>query len=227
MAYCANCGGQLSDSGVCLNCGQSATGQPQQNAPQQGYQQQGYGQQNYDPSQGYNQQSAPQQGYGQQNYQQQSQQGYSMQPAYTPQQNYQQQGYGQQGYGQYGGYPPQGGGGAEGKIRSPIVCILLSIITCGIYSLYWTWVTHKQINELAGREVVSSGMVILSWFCFPVTWYNWYKWDQGLQDIGDRYNVRYSANFVLWIILTVFVGIGTFIMTFQVQDALNRVYGGS
>ena len=105
------------------------------------------------------------------------------------------------------------------------MCIVLSIITCGIYNLYWSWVTHKQINDLAGMEVVSAGMVVLGWFCFPVLWYNWYKWDNALQSIGPRYNVRYSSNFFLWILLTVVVGVGMFIMTFQVQDTLNTVYG--
>ena len=107
-----------------------------------------------------------------------------------------------------------------------MTCILLMLVTCGVYSFYWDWITKNQINDLAGKEVLSSGMLILGWFCFPIMWYNWYKWDQGMQDIGDRYNIRYNSNFVLWIILTIFVSFGTFVMTFQVQDALNKVYGG-
>ena len=92
--------------------------------------------------------------------------------------------------------------------------------------MYWSWVTNKQINELAGIEAVSSGMLILGWFCFPVLWYNWYKWDNAMQDIAQRYNIRYSANFILWIILTVITGVGSFVMMFQIQDALNKAYGG-
>lgn len=114
---------------------------------------------------------------------------------------------------------------ADGLVRSPVTCILLSIITCGIYYLYWLWVTHKQINELAGSEVVGDGMLILGWFCFPILWYDWYKWDLSLQDITPKYNVRYSANFILWVILTVIAGVGSLVMMFQVQEALNGVYG--
>ena len=246
MAFCSNCATPLPDSGICPNCDQAATGNPQQGAqPQdtasQGYPPQGYPQQ--DPQQGYPQQGYqqqdPQQGYPPQGYPQQDpQQGYPPQgyqlqgpPQGYQQQNYQQQGYQQQGYGQPQGYGPRpgggsGGGGEYGVIRNPVTCILLGIITCGIYSLYWYWITNKQINELAGTEVVSSGMLVLGWFCFPVAWFNWYKWDQALQDIGYRHNIRYSANFILWIILTIFVGVGGFIMMFQIQDAFNRVYGG-
>ena len=208
MAFCANCGTQLPDSGVCPNCSPAPAEYPQQSVPPQEPPPQTYQQPAYPPQQGYQQPAYPPQDY--------------QQPAYPPQQGYQQPGYQQQGYG-----PPSGGASsAYGKIRGPIACILLSIITCGIYYLYWSWVTNKQINDLAGREVVGSGMLVLGWFCFPVLWYNWYKWDQGLQDIGQRYNIRYSSNFILWIILTVIVGFGTFIMTFQVQDTLNRAYGG-
>ena len=114
----------------------------------------------------------------------------------------------------------------EHKIRSPVTCILLSIVTCGIYYLYWMWVTNKQINEISGYEMVSSGMLVLGWFCFPVMWYNWYKWDNSLVDISKRYNITYSSNFILWLILTIFVGVGSFIMMFQIQDMLNRLYGG-
>ena len=114
----------------------------------------------------------------------------------------------------------------EQKYRNPVTCIILSIITCGIYYLYWQWVTHKQINELSGVEIIGSGMLVLGWFCFPVLWYNWYKWDLTLQDLAQRYNVSYSNNFILWIILTFVGGVGNIVMMFQVQEALNGMYGG-
>ena len=145
-------------------------------------------------------------------------------PGSPPQQGYGQQGNWQQGYGAPQGYPPPPLG-EHSVFRSPVNCILLSIITCGIYYLYWLWVTNKQINNLIGSEHVSSGMLVLGWFCVPVMWYVWYKWDNALQEIAPRYNVRYNANFILWIILTVFVGFGNVIMMFQVQDTLNNIYG--
>ena len=119
---------------------------------------------------------------------------------------------------------PIGGLNENAKIRGPVACILLSLVTCGIYFLYWTWVTNKQINDLLGRDEVSSGMLILGWFCFPVTWYNWYKWDKSMIEISQRANIIYSANFILWIILTVVGGIGNLFMIFQLQEALNDVY---
>jgi hypothetical protein len=102
--------------------------------------------------------------------------------------------------------------------------ILLSIITCGIYALYWFWVTNKQINEILGREDVGDGILVLGWFCAPVAWYNWYKWDKSLVEITAVNNVSYSSNFILWIILSIFAGVGSIIMMFQIQDTLNTLY---
>ena len=113
-----------------------------------------------------------------------------------------------------------------GQVRNPVTIILLSIITCGIYALYWYWVTKDQINKLADKEIIGSGLLILSWFCFPIILYVWYKWDLALQDIGQQKNVRYNSNFILWVVLAVVAGFGNFVMMFQVQDTLNRVYGG-
>jgi len=126
--------------------------------------------------------------------------------------------------------PVSGGSGngspVSGEVRNPVYCILLTIITCGIYSFYWDWVTKDQINKLANKEVVGSGLIILSWLCFPIKLYLWYKWDMSLQDIAQQYNARYTSNFILWIILTIFAGVGWFVMLFQVQDTLNKIYGG-
>jgi len=200
MAFCANCGNEISQAGVCPACG---TISAQQNPPGQ----------NYSPPQG-----PPPPNYSA--------------PPPPPQQGYAppQQGYAppRQGYGQ-----PQydssyaGARGEYAIVRSPGICILLSIVTCGVYYLYWLWVTHKQINDLAGAEVVGSGMIILGWFCTPVLWYDWYKWDLELQSIASRRYLPYSSNFILWLLLSIFVGVGSMIMIFQVQDLLNRVYGNA
>ena len=113
----------------------------------------------------------------------------------------------------------------ERKIRNPVTVIIFSIISCGIYALYWQWVTNQQINALIGKEDVSGGMLVLGWFCFPVLWYTWYKWDKSLQDIAEQNKARYSSNFLLWIILTVVAGLGFIVSMFQIQDTLNTVYG--
>jgi hypothetical protein len=111
--------------------------------------------------------------------------------------------------------------------RNPVLIIIFSIITCGIYYLYWVWVTNAELNRLAGRENVGGGMVILSYFCGFVGWYIWYKWDKSLIEMTRERQVTYSnSNFILWLVLT-FLGIGPWIMMFQVQDTINSLNGAS
>ena len=69
----------------------------------------------------------------------------------------------QYGDGQYGGQRPTGG-----RYRAPItsrsipMAIVLSIITCGIYGIYWLYCLVNDLNTASGRENdTSGGMVIL------------------------------------------------------------------
>jgi hypothetical protein len=42
---------------------------------------------------------------------------------------------------------------AVGKIRSPLVVILLSLVTLGIYSLYWQYASFKEIKAYSGEGI--------------------------------------------------------------------------
>lgn len=46
--------------------------------------------------------------------------------------------------------------------RSVGMCIVLSIITCGIYAFYWMYCIHNDVQEVSGCPMgVDGGMVIL------------------------------------------------------------------
>lgn len=83
-----------------------------------------------------------------------------------------QQGYSNpQGYGPQGGYGPRQGGyspnygpsyGYMIQPRSIVLAIVLSILTCGIYAIYWIIKLTDEINTLSGNpNATSGGMVIL------------------------------------------------------------------
>ncbi|CAN5661271.1 hypothetical protein BH11ACT8_BH11ACT8_12510 [soil metagenome] len=57
------------------------------------------------------------------------------------------------GYGQpaYGGAPMGGQLGPVGKIRSTGTCILLSIVTLGLYSLVWYFSTSEEMKKHSGQ----------------------------------------------------------------------------
>ena len=45
--------------------------------------------------------------------------------------------------------------------RSIGVCILLSIITCGIYGFYWMYCINQDAETVSGSKEVDGGMLIL------------------------------------------------------------------
>ncbi len=42
---------------------------------------------------------------------------------------------------------------AVGTVRSPVAVILLSLVTLGIYSLYWQFATFRDMKEHAGEGI--------------------------------------------------------------------------
>jgi hypothetical protein len=43
--------------------------------------------------------------------------------------------------------------GAVGMFRSPVTVILLSLVTCGIYFLYWTYKVFQEMKDYSGEGV--------------------------------------------------------------------------
>ncbi len=106
--------------------------------------------------------------------------------------------------------------------RSPITIILLSIITCGIYFIYWLYVTSKEINDALGREEINTALVILGFFCFPVMIYVMYKLGNAIDELAGRRFIQTQSSFILWLILCLLFGVGIYIMEYQVQSDLNN-----
>ena len=45
--------------------------------------------------------------------------------------------------------------------RSVGLCIVLSIITCGIYGFYWLYCLNEDVNEITERPGTSGGLVVV------------------------------------------------------------------
>ncbi len=72
------------------------------------------------------------------------------------------------------GYPPAPGGygapgiyGPVGKIRGTGVGILLSIVTLGIYQLYWFYVAHEEMKRHSGTGLGGGPGLLIAFFLTP------------------------------------------------------------
>ena len=99
------------------------------------------------------------------------------------------------------------------KERNPIVVILLTFVTCGIYALYWYFATAKEMNEL-GKLETSAGMILLFFFCGPMALFAIWKHANGVQDVSGG---EQSAG-MLFVIALVFAPA----YMFMAQTELNK-----
>lgn len=190
--------------------------------PNNGYQQpnNGYGYQQ--PNGGYQQ---PNNGYG---YQQQPNGGYSYQQpnngyGYQQYNNGYQQPNNGYGYQQPNGGYPGGGPGTGLEVRSIVLCIILSLVTCGIYSLYWIYVLAEDMKR-ASRDpnAPSGGMVLLlsivTCGIYQLFWM--YRQGETIDRIKQSIGVFSNNTGIIYLVLSLF-GLSIVSMALM-QDELNK-----
>lgn len=152
------------------------------------------------------------------------------QQANYQQQNYQQQNY-QQNYQQSGYQYQPNNMGMGGNYRAPVkrrsigICVLLSIVTCGFYGIYWYICMVDDLNVASGRiGDTSGGMVfLLSLVTCGIYGLYWlYKAGEKVNYIKMRNTgIQNSDSGILYLILGI---VGLPIVSYcLIQNELNEV----
>jgi hypothetical protein len=68
--------------------------------------------------------------------------------------------------------------------NDPILVLVLGFVTCGLYLIYWNIKAAEVLNAVAGREVISMPVAVISGCCLPVNIYFYYMAGQTLVDLG-------------------------------------------
>lgn len=99
---------------------------------------------------------------------------------------------------------------AEIKRRNPALVIIFTIITFGIYGIYWFVKTKNEINSL-GANIPTAWLLII-----PIANLYWdYKYAEGFSNY-----VKKDNNAVLWFLLFFFVA-PVAVIIFQIE--LNKL----
>lgn len=110
------------------------------------------------------------------------------------------------------------------KNRNIAVCIILSFVTCGIYSIYWIITMADDVNTVSDRNNDTSGAVVflLSLItCSIYLWYWMYKTGEKLEYAQRKRNLPSSNNGVVYLILAIF---GFSIISYcLIQAELNKM----
>ncbi len=108
------------------------------------------------------------------------------------------------------------------KRRDIAVAIILSIVTCGIYGLYWFVCLNDDLNELTDREGTSGGVaLILSLItCGIYSIYWMYKAGEKVDELKSRRGQTSQYSGIVYIVLSL-LGFG--IVSYAlIQDELNK-----
>jgi hypothetical protein len=114
-------------------------------------------------------------------------------------------------------YPPQG---PVGNIRGTGVCILLTIVTFGIYSLVWYYKVHDEMKRHSGDGMGGALALVLALFVSIVMPYF------TSHEVGQLYERRghqppVSALTGLWSFPGVIIVVGPLIWFIKTNGALN------
>jgi cytochrome bd-type quinol oxidase subunit 2 len=98
------------------------------------------------------------------------------------------------------------------KTRSPIVVLLLSLLTFGIYALVWHIQTKEEMNKLYNAQIPTAWLLLLP-FIGPLLW-SW-KWSAGAEKATGMSAV---SVFLLMMLIPV-VGIPVMVSKFNNANA--------
>lgn len=120
------------------------------------------------------------------------------------------------------------GGGAGllaiGEKREPMMVVLFTILTCGIYGWFWIYTTATEIKNALGRDDINPGMeVVLSIVtCGIYMVYLFYKYPQLMLEMQDRAGRPRNDISMTSLLLGVF-GLGIVSIAIM-QSELNNIW---
>jgi len=111
-----------------------------------------------------------------------------------------------------------GGWGPPGTVRNPAFVIVITIITIGIYGLYWQYQVFKDLKHHTGDGiggpialVIAILIGIVNWFLLPSEIGNMYEkagMEKPVRGVTGFWNLIPLIGFIIWVV--------------KVQGAMNR-----
>ncbi|MDP4121152.1 MAG: DUF4234 domain-containing protein [Bacillota bacterium] len=113
----------------------------------------------------------------------------------------------------------------KGTVRSPIMVLLLSLITCEIYMFFWIYTVSKEMKEYRNDTNINPTVELLLciFTCGIYTIYWYYKYSKMVYEAGQALNLQMSDNSIVCLILPIF-GL-SIVSALILQSSLNTLWG--
>jgi Domain of unknown function (DUF4234) len=104
----------------------------------------------------------------------------------------------------------------------PVIVLVLSFVTCGLYLIYWNIKVAEVFNAVAQREIISTPVAVFCGCCMPVHIYFYYIIGKdGLPKVYQITGELQKDQSTLLMILGFFFPIAAAMI---VQGDINRLY---
>jgi hypothetical protein len=113
-----------------------------------------------------------------------------------------------------------GAQGPVGKPRGILFVIVLSIVTFGIYHLYWYYKNFEEMKRHTGNGIGGILGLLIAIVLNPINWFVMPS-EIGSMYRGDGREAPMTGWTGLWILLPI---VGWFVWTIKTQGALNRYW---
>ena len=106
--------------------------------------------------------------------------------------------------------------------NDPFIVLILGIVTCGLYLIYWNIKAAEVLNAVAEKEVISQPIAIFAGCCTPVHLYFYYiVGNDALPALYTRAGQPQKDQTVLLMLLGLFFPM---VAAMIIQGEINKVY---
>lgn len=114
------------------------------------------------------------------------------------------------------------GRGTLGRPRGLAFAVVMSVVTLGIYTLYWAYKTYEEMRDYTGVGVGGIFGAVIQFFLAPINFFLVpYEVREMHEGDGQTSPVRGLTGF--WVLLPI---VGWIVWLVKVQGALNRFWEG-
>jgi hypothetical protein len=110
--------------------------------------------------------------------------------------------------------------GPLGHPRGVLLVIVLSLLTLGIYHLYWTYVSFDEMKRHTGQGIGGIVGLLIAIVFTPINWFVMPS-EIGSMYRGDGQQAPMTGWTGLWVFLPI---VGWFVWSVKVQRALNHYW---
>jgi uncharacterized membrane protein YidH (DUF202 family) len=113
---------------------------------------------------------------------------------------------------------------AVGEKRDPILVLVLSLVTCGIYAFYQIYKVSSELRDALGRQDINPALDLVLGLvtCGLYFIYLAYRYPQLILEMQDR--VRLPRNDISMVSIILAVCGLSIVSLFMIQTELNRVW---